>query len=120
MSFPEDLVDSVRDNSIALGKMIVETETTAQQKRAKEILDKIYVVASNLFFIGIVLTFVAYVLFRFFGNHPGLIAAIDQLRQKLSYPVMGFAALGSITLLLLILRGLLYLFKIISAIELTK
>jgi len=114
MSLPDDIFESV------LAKMIVETESTEQQKKAKEVLERIDALASNIFFIGIVVTFVTYVSIKFFGNHPGLMASLDSMRQKVSYPVLGLGCLGTIALFLLILRGLLYVFRIVSATELTK
>ena len=53
----DELAASVRDQGLALGKMIVTTEPTERQQKAKEVLAKIYGIASNLFFLGIFVTF---------------------------------------------------------------
>lgn len=120
MNFLEHLTATVRDQGLALGKMIVTTEPTEQQKKAKELLDRVYGVASNLFFLGIIITFAVYLLLPLAGDHPALLPTLKALWEKLSVPALAGVILGIVALLLLLLRGLLFLFQVISATELTK
>lgn len=120
MYFFDQLTVTVRDQGLALGKMIVTTEPTARQLKTKEVLDKVYGVTKNLFFLGIIVTCVAYLLLQFAGDHPALLPTLKALREKLSFPALAGALLGLVALFLLLLRGLLFLFHFITATELTK
>lgn len=100
--------------------MILTTEPTPQQKKAKEVLDKIYGVASNLFFLGIVVTASAYFLVRMSGDLPGLLPTTKHLWEELALPAIAGVVLAIIAAFLVMLRGLLYLFQLVSATELTK
>ncbi len=120
MYFLDELTASIRDQGLALGKMIVTTEPTERQKKAKEVLDRVYGIASNLFFLGIIVTFVVYLVLQLAGDHPALLPTLKALWEKLSVPAVAGAILGIVALFLLLLRGLLFLFQVISATELTK
>ena len=116
----DELAASVRDQGLALGKMIVTTEPTKRQLKAKEVLAKIYGIASNLFFIGIFVTFFVYLFVQLVGDHPALLPTVKALWEKLSVPALIVVVLAIMALFLLLLRGLLFLFQIVSATELTK
>jgi hypothetical protein len=120
MYFLDQLTASVRDHGLALGRMIVTTEPTARQEKARELLAKFYVIVSHVFFLGIMVTFFLFVLLQVAGSHAGLVAIGKSLAAKLPIPALAVVILGPIVLLLLLLRGLLYLFQVVSAVELTK
>jgi hypothetical protein len=114
----DDLVEFVSKQGAALARAICETEPTEQQKKAKEFLAKVYTIANNVFFIGIVLIFAWYSFIRV-RDSVSLPHVVTSLFEKLSSWQLPFA-LAVIGVSLLILRGLLFVFKFISAVELTK
>jgi len=120
MYFFDELASSVRDQGLALGKMIVTTEPTERQLKTKRVLDQVYGVTKNLFFLGIIGTCVTYLLLRFAGAHPALLPTLKVLWDKLSFPALAGVLLALVALLLLLLRGLLFVFKYVNATELTK
>jgi hypothetical protein len=120
MYFFDQLTAAVRDQGLALGKMILATEPTKQQEKATQAFDKIYKVALNLFFLGIVAIFVVYVVLQFADGQPGLVPAIKMVAQRLSFPAQAGVVLGVVALVLLLLRGLLFVFQFVTAADLTK
>jgi len=120
MYFFDELTASVRDQGVALGKLIVTTEPTPRQEKTKKALEKVYGVACNLFFLAIIVLFVLFLFVQFAGDRPGLVPVVWALADKLSYPALAAILLATVAAFLLLLRAMLYLFKYISAVELVK
>lgn len=120
MHFFDHLAVTIRDQAVALGKMIVTTEPTRQQEKATKVFNKIYGITLNLFFLGIVAIFVGYVIVQFAGGQAGLVPLAEALVDKLSFPAQAAIILGFVALFLLLLRGVLFVFQFVNTVELTK
>ena len=116
----EALWETICEEAAKLWAMIFDPEITPEQEKVRDALESVTTVLGNLFFTGLVLVFAAYGIRVLVERHPWIVAFLDQARKQLSFVVAVTIALGAIALVLMVLRGLLHVYKFIRATDLTK